>query len=92
MKYALLNPHWSFEGSIYFGCRKPHLPLEYGYAKSLLERQGHEVLIVGSLGKAAMSGVRLTRWAICIGERYVCRARPMRPIWRPCRRWSGQAT
>jgi anaerobic magnesium-protoporphyrin IX monomethyl ester cyclase len=38
MKYALLNPAWSFEGSIYFGCREPHLPLEYGYAKSLLER------------------------------------------------------
>jgi anaerobic magnesium-protoporphyrin IX monomethyl ester cyclase len=46
MKYALLNPLWSFEGSIYFGCREPHLPLEYGYAKSLLERQGHEVLLV----------------------------------------------
>jgi hypothetical protein len=46
MKYALLNPAWSFEGSIYFGCREPHLPLEYGYAKSLLERRGHEVLII----------------------------------------------
>jgi anaerobic magnesium-protoporphyrin IX monomethyl ester cyclase len=46
VKYALLNPHWSFEGSIYFGCPEPHLPLEYGYAKSLLERQGHEVLII----------------------------------------------
>jgi anaerobic magnesium-protoporphyrin IX monomethyl ester cyclase len=51
MRYALLNPSWSFEGSIYFGCREPHLPLEYGYAKRLLERQGHEVLIVdGHLG------------------------------------------
>jgi anaerobic magnesium-protoporphyrin IX monomethyl ester cyclase len=46
MKYALLNPLWNFDGSIYFGCREPHLPLEYGYAKSLLERQDHEVLIV----------------------------------------------
>jgi anaerobic magnesium-protoporphyrin IX monomethyl ester cyclase len=46
MRYALLNPPWSFEGSIYFGCREPHLPLEYGYAKGLLEREGHEVLIV----------------------------------------------
>lgn len=46
MKYALLNPAWSFEGSIYFGCREPHLPLEYGYARSLLERRGHEVLLV----------------------------------------------
>lgn len=46
MKYALINPCWTFHGSIYFGCREPHLPLEYGYAKVLLERGGHEVMIV----------------------------------------------
>ena len=46
MKYALINPNWTFDGSIYFGCREPHLPLEYGYAKALLEQAGHEVLIV----------------------------------------------
>ncbi|MBS1816891.1 MAG: TIGR04295 family B12-binding domain-containing radical SAM protein [Acidobacteria bacterium] len=46
MKVALINPAWSFEGSIYFGCREPHLPLEYGYAKALLEADGHEALIV----------------------------------------------
>ena len=45
MKFALVNPAWSFEGSIYFGCREPHLPLEYGYAKALLERAGHEAPI-----------------------------------------------
>jgi anaerobic magnesium-protoporphyrin IX monomethyl ester cyclase len=58
MKYALLNPLWSFEGSIYFGCREPHLPLEYGYAKSLLEREGHEVLIVdGHLANLSNSDI-----------------------------------
>ena len=46
MKFALVNPRWTFEGSIYFGCREPHLPLEYGYARTLLERDGHEVLLV----------------------------------------------
>lgn len=46
MRYALVNPAWSFEGSIYFGCREPHLPLEYGYAKALLEAEGHDVLLV----------------------------------------------
>lgn len=45
MKFALVNPPWSFEGSIYFGCREPHLPLELGYAKALLERDGHTVLL-----------------------------------------------
>jgi B12-binding domain/radical SAM domain protein of rhizo-twelve system len=46
MRYSLINPPWSFEGSVYFGCREPHLPLEFGYAKALLERDGHEVQIV----------------------------------------------
>jgi anaerobic magnesium-protoporphyrin IX monomethyl ester cyclase len=46
VRFALVNPRWSFEGSIYFGCREPHLPLEYGYARALLEREGHEVLLV----------------------------------------------
>ncbi len=46
MRFTLINPPWSFAGSIYFGCREPHLPLEYGYSKALLEREGHEVQIV----------------------------------------------
>lgn len=46
MKFALVNPNWHFEGSIYFGCREPHLPLEYGYAKCLLEQGGHEAQII----------------------------------------------
>lgn len=45
-KISLVNPCWSFEGSVYFGCREPHLPLEFGYAKALLERSGHEVEIL----------------------------------------------
>ncbi|MGJ0504042.1 MAG: TIGR04295 family B12-binding domain-containing radical SAM protein [Methylocystis sp.] len=45
MRVALVNPPWSFERSIYFGCRAPHLPLELGAAKTLLELAGHGVLI-----------------------------------------------
>lgn len=44
MRYALVNPRWDFEGSIYFGCREPHFPLEFGYARQILEAAGHEVL------------------------------------------------
>ena len=51
MRFALVNPAWNFEGSIYFGCREPHLPLEFGYSKNLLERDGHRVEIFdGQLG------------------------------------------
>jgi anaerobic magnesium-protoporphyrin IX monomethyl ester cyclase len=46
MKVALVNPPWSFEGSIYFGCREPHLPLELGYARALLQEQGHDVRLL----------------------------------------------
>src|SRR5512138_354286 len=46
MRFSLINPPWSFEGSIYFGCREPHLPLEFGYSKRLLEQSGHRVQIV----------------------------------------------
>lgn len=46
MKVALVNPPWRFENSIYFGCRAPHLPLELGYTKALLEGSGHDVLML----------------------------------------------
>jgi B12-binding domain/radical SAM domain protein of rhizo-twelve system len=46
LRVALVNPPWDYAGSIYFGCREPHLPLELGYAKVLLERAGHQVLMV----------------------------------------------
>jgi anaerobic magnesium-protoporphyrin IX monomethyl ester cyclase len=46
MRVALVNPPWRFEGSIYFGCREPHLPLELGYANTLLRRAGHQTLLL----------------------------------------------
>jgi anaerobic magnesium-protoporphyrin IX monomethyl ester cyclase len=46
MRVALVNPNWSFDGSIYFGCREPHLPLELGWCRAILERQGHRALVV----------------------------------------------
>jgi B12-binding domain/radical SAM domain protein of rhizo-twelve system len=59
MKIALVNPPWSFEGSIYFGCPEPHLPLEYGCAKLLLERAGHEAEIIdGQLFGLTLEEVR----------------------------------
>ncbi|TPI10981.1 TIGR04295 family B12-binding domain-containing radical SAM protein [Mesorhizobium sp. B4-1-3] len=49
MKVALVNPHWTYEHSIYFGCRQPHLPLELGYSKAMLEAEGHDVLMLDGL-------------------------------------------
>jgi anaerobic magnesium-protoporphyrin IX monomethyl ester cyclase len=58
MRFALINPPWDFEGSIYFGCRERHLPLEFGYSKVLLDQAGHEVtLIDGHLDNSTYSQV-----------------------------------
>ncbi|MBV9431840.1 MAG: TIGR04295 family B12-binding domain-containing radical SAM protein [Hyphomicrobiales bacterium] len=45
MKVALVNPAWRFDNSIYFGCREPHLPLELGASRVLLEAAGHETAL-----------------------------------------------
>jgi anaerobic magnesium-protoporphyrin IX monomethyl ester cyclase len=59
LRFCLINPAWNFDSSIYFGCREPHLPLEYGYSKALLEAAGHEVTIVdGQLGSLDLAGIR----------------------------------
>ncbi len=49
MKFALVNPRWSFEGSTYFGCPDPHFPLELLSAREFLRAAGHEVLLVDAL-------------------------------------------
>jgi B12-binding domain/radical SAM domain protein of rhizo-twelve system len=59
MRVALVNPRWTFEGSIYFGCREPHLPLELGWCRKLLEREGHRALVVdGHLFGLSVSDIR----------------------------------
>ena len=46
MKFALVNPHWSWEGSTYFGSQAPVVPLELLGAREFLRRAGHEVLLI----------------------------------------------
>jgi B12-binding domain/radical SAM domain protein of rhizo-twelve system len=45
-RIALINPNWNFEGSIYFGCRSPHLPLELGISQHQLRQAGHATLLL----------------------------------------------
>ncbi len=49
MRYALVNPRWTFEGSTYFGCPDAHFPLELLSAREFLRAAGHEVLLVDAL-------------------------------------------
>jgi B12-binding domain/radical SAM domain protein of rhizo-twelve system len=53
MRFALVNPAWSFAGSTYFGCPEPHFPLELLSAREFLRATGHDVLLVD----AFMSGL-----------------------------------
>ena len=46
MKFALINPAWSFEGSTYFGCQEHHYPLELLFAADKIREAGHESLLV----------------------------------------------
>ncbi len=46
MKFALVNPKWSFEGSTYFGCAEPHFPLELLSAREMLRAAGQDVLLI----------------------------------------------
>jgi anaerobic magnesium-protoporphyrin IX monomethyl ester cyclase len=46
MRVALVNPAWRYEGSIYFGCRHAHLPLELGCCRQQLEAGGDETLML----------------------------------------------
>jgi anaerobic magnesium-protoporphyrin IX monomethyl ester cyclase len=46
MKVALINPNWRYGGSIYFGCRSPHLPLELGITHQLLQRHEHRTQLI----------------------------------------------
>lgn len=45
-RVALINPRWRFDGSIYFGCRAPHLPLELGISQRALNDAGHATLLL----------------------------------------------
>lgn len=46
MKFALVNPNWDFNGSTYFGCRDPHIPLELMFAYDQIRAVGHEPLLI----------------------------------------------
>lgn len=82
MKVCLINPPWSFDGSIYFGCREPHLPLELGYSAALLERAGHEALIID----ANLEGLSLDQVArrvrVCAPDMTVVTTAPTYLFWR----------
>jgi anaerobic magnesium-protoporphyrin IX monomethyl ester cyclase len=82
MRIALVNPNWSFEGSIYFGCREPHLPLEYGYAKALLLHAGHKAEIFDAHAEALDAAALAHQVADFAAEMTVVTTAPSYLFWR----------
>lgn len=46
MRYAFVNPNWTFKGSTYFGCTEPHYPLELLFAYQQVVKAGGEALLI----------------------------------------------
>jgi len=46
VKYAFVNPNWSFTGSTYFGCSDPHYPLELLFAYDQVHKAGSNALLI----------------------------------------------
>src|SRR5258708_34422250 len=81
-KIALINPPWSFDGSIYFGCREPHLPLEYGYAQALLTAAGHDAAIFDAQAESTDDSGLATRVADFAPDMIVVTTAPSYLFWR----------
>jgi anaerobic magnesium-protoporphyrin IX monomethyl ester cyclase len=82
MRVALVNPAWSYEGSIYFGCREEHLPLELGYSKAFLERAGHEVMMLDGQLQGLDNAALAERVAVFAPDFTVVTTAPTYLFWR----------
>jgi len=58
MRFALVNPAWTFHGSTYFGCREPHYPLELLFAFDQIKAAGHEPLLVDGQTELSVEQVK----------------------------------
>jgi len=82
MKVALVNPSWNYDGSIYFGCREPHLPLELGYSRAQLEAQGHETLMLDGQLQGLSNGELAAKVAAFAPDFTVVTTAPTYLFWR----------
>lgn len=82
MKFALVQPNWSFEGSTYFGCRDTHLPLELLYARQQLQAAGHEALLLDAHLEGLTPANAATRLRVFDPDFLVLTTAPTYLFWR----------
>jgi len=46
MRFAFVNPNWRFDGSTYFGCQDPHVPLELMFPYDKVREAGHQACLI----------------------------------------------
>jgi B12-binding domain/radical SAM domain protein of rhizo-twelve system len=82
MKFALVQPHWDFAGSTYFGCPDTHLPLELFFARQQLLATGHEVLLLDAHLEALTQDEAARRLAAYTPDVIVLTTAPTYLFWR----------
>ncbi|MGH9487172.1 MAG: TIGR04295 family B12-binding domain-containing radical SAM protein [Terriglobales bacterium] len=82
MKFALVNPQWSFAGSTYFGCPETHLPLELLYAQQQLQAAGHETWLLDAHLEGIDPEAASVRLAAFVPDFLVLTTAPTYLFWR----------
>lgn len=82
MKVCLVNPCWSLEGGRGSAEHAPLLPLELGYCAALLERAGHEAVILDAPLEGLTTGMVARRVAAFAPDMTVVTSAPTYLAWR----------
>ncbi|MGH9393964.1 MAG: TIGR04295 family B12-binding domain-containing radical SAM protein, partial [Terriglobales bacterium] len=82
MRFALVQPNWSFAGSTYFGCPETHLPLELLYARQQLQAAGHEAVVLDGHLEALSASAAVERLAGFAPDFVVLTTAPTYLFWR----------
>ncbi len=79
---ALVNPPWSFEGSRYWACTDPHVPLELLYSQALLRQAGFEATVVDAHMEGISHAAAAERVAALKPDMIVLTTAPTYLFWR----------
>src|SRR5450756_3234276 len=83
-RISLVNPRWDFDGSHYWACRDPHLPLELLYSQALLREAGFTASVVDAHLEQLSPEALAERVADLRPDLVVVTSAPTYLFWRCC--------
>ncbi len=83
-RVTLVNPLWDFQGSSYWACRDPHLPLELLYSQAMLKQAGLEATVVDAHLEGLSLGALTLRVESLRPDLVVVTTAPSYLFWRCC--------